>query len=195
MAKALIEPKASVAEYIEGELRSEVRHEYLAGETYAMVGASDAHNIVCLNLATVLHTHLRGGPCRVFMADMKLRVRAGQDEYFYYPDLMVACRPEDDARYYREQPILIVEVMSESTERIDRREKLLVYRDIPVLEEYLLLAQDRAEATLYRRADGWGSRRLAAGDELQLSSVDFSVPLRVLYEGVPGIGPEAARGR
>ncbi len=186
MAEALIERKLSIAEYIEGELRSDTRHEYLAGETYAMVGASDAHNIICLNLATALHAHLRGGSCRVFMADMKVRVRVGQDDYFYYPDLMVACRPEDNARYYREQPVLLVEVMSESTERIDRREKLFVYRDIPALEEYLLLAQDRVEATLHRRASDWGSRRLAAGDELVLACLDFRIALTTLYEGVAG---------
>lgn len=187
MAEALTRTKLDIDAYIEGELNSDTRHEYLSGEVYAMVGASDAHNILALNLATALHTHLRGGPCRPFVTDMKVRVRVGEDDYFYYPDVMVACRPDDHARYYREQPILLVEVMSESTERIDRGEKLLAYRNIPALDEYLLLAQDSVAATLYRRTTDWGSIRLAAGDELVLASVGFRIPLATLYEGVPGL--------
>lgn len=187
MPEARSQPKLTIDAYIEGELRSETRHEYLAGETYAMVGASDAHNIVSGNLFAALHAHLRGGPCRVFTADMKVRVRVGEDDYFYYPDVMVACLPEDNARYYREQPVLIAEVMSESTERVDRREKLLVYRHIPALEEYLLLAQDTMDATLYRRAGDWGSRRHAAGDDLVLTCLNFRIPMKGLYEGVPGL--------
>lgn len=187
MPEARDKPRLDIDAYIEGELRSEIRHEYLAGQVCAMVGASDTHNIIAGNLFSALHVHLRGGPCRAFMTDMKVRVRVGQDDYFYYPDLMVACSPEDSARYYRERPILIAEVTSESTERIDRREKLLAYRHIAALEEYLLLAQDRVAATLYRRADDWGSRQLAAGDELELACLDFEAALASLYEGAPGI--------
>jgi Uma2 family endonuclease len=187
MPEALFRPKLDIDAYLEGELRSDIRHEYLAGEVHALVGASDAHNIIAGNLYVALHTRLRAGPCRPFMADMKLRIRAGGDDYFYYPDVIVACRPDDNARYYREHPVLLVEVMSESTESIDRREKLVAYRNVPSLEEYLLLVHDRVEATLYRRAGGWGSLRFAAGDELQLASVDLTLPLAALYEGVPGL--------
>jgi Uma2 family endonuclease len=173
----------SVEAYLEGELHAEVRHEYLAGEVYAMTGASRPHNIIAGNLFTVLHAHLRGGPCRVFMSDMKLRLRHGRDDYFYYPDLMVACRPEDSARYWCEQPKLIVEVLSGSTERIDSREKLFAYQNIEALEEYVLLAQDKREATVYRRAEGWSAVRPGGEDLLEMASVGLSVALEQIYEG------------
>lgn len=180
-----IKTPLSVEAYLEGELHAEVRHEYLAGEVYAMTGASRAHNLIAGNLFTALHTHLRGGPCRVFMSDMKLRLRHAREDYFYYPDLMVTCRAEDNARYWCEQPALIVEVLSESTERTDSREKLFAYQHIPALQEYVLLAQDRRGATLFRRADEeWSVTRLGGGDTLELASVGLSVPLERIYEGI-----------
>jgi Uma2 family endonuclease len=173
----------SVEAYLEGELHAEVRHEYLAGEVYAMTSASAAHSLIAGNLFAVLHAHLRGGPCRVFMSDMKLRLRHGRDDYFYYPDLMVACRPEDNARYWREQPKLIVEVLSDSTERIDSREKLFAYQNIEAMQEYVLLAQDKREATVYRRAEDWSAVRPGGEGLLELASVGLSVALEQLYEG------------
>jgi Uma2 family endonuclease len=173
----------SVEAYLEGELQAEVRHEYLAGEVYAMTGASAAHNLIAGNLFAVLHAHLRGGPRRVFMSDMKLRLRHGREDYFYYPDLMVACRPDDNARYWREQPKLIVEVLSDSTERIDSREKLFAYQNIEALQEYVLLAQDKREATLYRRAEDWSAVRPGGEGLLELASVGLSVALEQIYEG------------
>lgn len=187
MAEAASRSRLEVETYLQGELNAEQRHEYLAGEVYAMVGASDAHNIITLNLASALHAHLKGGPCRAFMSDMKLRLRAGEEDYFYYPDVMVACQPGDAARYYREQPIFLAEVTSETTERIDRREKLFAYRGIAALEEYLLLAQDSVAATLYRRAAGWSAVRLGAQEELNLASLNLRLPLHALYDGVAGL--------
>ena len=175
----------SVAEYLEGEIRNELRHEYVAGIAYAMGGASGAHNIISGNLFAALHRHLRGGPCRVFMADMKLCIRQAGNEYYYYPDVMVACHPEDDARYFREQPILLAEVLSESTESIDRREKRLIYPKITSLEAYLILEQNRRYAQLHRRADGWAATHLQASDTLTLDCLRFSLSLAELYEGLP----------
>jgi Uma2 family endonuclease len=179
-------PLLSLEAYIEGELHSEVKHEYLAGEVYAMAGAGAAHNLIAGNLFSALHRHLRGGPCRVFMSDMKLRIHHAREDYFYYPDVMVACRPNDTARYWREQPKLIVEVLSESTERVDTREKLFAYQTISDLEEYVVLAQDRREATVYRRADGWAATRLNGDALLELASVGLSVELAEVYEGAEG---------
>jgi len=177
----------TVEAYIEGELHAEVRHEYLAGEVYAMTGASAPHNVIAGNLFSALHAHLRGGPCRVFMSDMKVRIQDAGEDYFYYPDLMVACRAEDNARYWREQPTLIVEVLSESTERIDHREKRWAYQRIAALEEYVLLAQDRMEAEVYRRAEDWMPQRFAADDTLTLASVGLSLPMMQVYEGTAGL--------
>lgn len=177
-------PLIPVAEYLAGEESAEVRHEYLAGEIYAMTGASARHNLICLNLASELRSHLRGGPCQVFMADLKLHLRVNADDYFYYPDLMVACRSDDSASHYREHPRVIAEVLSESTERIDRREKFFAYQRIAALEEYVLVAQDRAELTIYRRAAGWASTTLGAEDTLALASLDFRLPVAAVYAGV-----------
>lgn len=174
----------SVDAYIEGELHSEVKHEYLAGEVYAMSGASAAHNIIAGNLFSALHRHLRGGSCRVFMSDMKVRIQHAREDYFYYPDVMVACQPNDNARYWREQPKLIVEVLSESTERIDLREKFFAYQTLPALEEYMLLAQDKREATVFRRSEGWAACIVNGDALLELTSVGLSVGLGEVYEGV-----------
>ncbi len=174
----------SVEDYLQGELYSDIRHEYIGGQIYARVGASDAHNLITGNLFARLHQHLAGGPCRVFMSDMKLRQTIAEETIFYYPDIMVCCESTDRARYSREQPKIIVEVLSETTARIDRREKLLAYQRIPSLQEYLLVEQVCKEATVFRRAGEWKPVRLHTGDELQLRSLDFAMTLDALYAGV-----------
>ena len=106
-------------EYLEGELLSEVRHEYVAGRVFAMAGASDDHNRISLNIAASLHAQLRGKPCEAFFNDMKAKVAPA----FYYPDVMVVCDPADNHRYFRERPSVVFEVSSPDTERTDRRER------------------------------------------------------------------------
>lgn len=182
-----IQPKhqhLSVEDYIHGEEGSEVRHEYIGGEVYAMVGTSDRHNLIALNLATLLRPHIRGTPCRLFMSDMKVRLRVASDDAFYYPDLMLACDPDDRATYYRTHPCLIVEVLSDTTERIDRREKLLAYTSIDSLQEYVLLSQNSVEAELHRRAEGWRTQVISSGD-VRFQCLDLTVPLAAIYEDVP----------
>ncbi|MDX9766771.1 MAG: Uma2 family endonuclease, partial [Ectothiorhodospiraceae bacterium] len=126
----------------------------------------------------------RGSDCQLFMSDMKLRVDAAGDTAFYYPDLLLACDPTDRETYYRSRPCLLVEVLSETTERIDRREKLYAYTAIPSLQEYLLLSQDRVEAELRRRGDGWHAERLTQGS-LRLDCLNLEIPLATIYEDVP----------
>ncbi len=169
--------------YLDAEATApEARHEYLAGDVYAMGGASAAHNIIAGNLFAALHRHLAGTPCRVFMADMKVRLQIYQEDYFYYPDVMVACKPQDNARYYRTQPVFLAEVLSESTQRIDQREKRLAYQHIDSLEEYLILAQDRPEAVLYRKALQWHA--VTWDTTVPLASLGLALPLAQLYLGV-----------
>ncbi|AHE98262.1 Uma2 family endonuclease [Thioalkalivibrio paradoxus] len=185
MVEAAPKTRLSVDEYLAGELVSETRHEYLGGEVYAMVGASDRHGLIAGNLFAALRPRLRGTPCQLFMADMKLRVRVAGDTAFYYPDLLLSCDPEDRETYYRTRPCLVVEVLSETTERIDRREKLYAYTAIPTLQEYLLLSQDRVEAELRRRAgDGWEVHRITEG-HVSLTCLGLEVPLSIIYEDVP----------
>src|SRR5437868_10418084 len=99
---------ATVEEYLFGEGRSEVRHEYIGGLLYAMAGASEEHNIISLNMATALRSHLREKPCRVFMVDMKVRLEIAREDIFYYPDLVVVCDARDSDRYFKRYPKVII---------------------------------------------------------------------------------------
>jgi len=101
-------------------------------------------------LGIALGLHARRKRCQLFMADMKVRVEHTDQTYFYYPDLLLACDPQDREPYYRRRPCLIVEVLSPSTERIDRREKLFAYQTIPSLREYLLIDPDKRHIEIYR---------------------------------------------
>lgn len=155
MANPPAQSPISIEIYLEGEQHGEVRHEYLAGQVYAMVDASDRHNLIRGNLMFALHQATRGDPCQVFMSDMKLRIDSAGKTYFYYPDIMVYCDPDDRERYWRTLPKLIVEVLSESTELIDRREKRLAYIQLDSLDDYLLVEQESPALILYSRARGW----------------------------------------
>lgn len=172
-------------DYLEGELGSDIRHEYVDGEIYAMAGAGEAHNLIALNVASRLRGAARGGPCRVFISDMKVRVAAWNA--FYYPDVMVACDSSDTHTYFKERPCLIVEVLSPSTEAIDRREKLLAYRTLESLREYVLIAQDKLQIEVYRSAEerGWSLETLTEGDTLRLECVGTTMSLDDVYEDVP----------
>jgi Uma2 family endonuclease len=178
-------PMLAVGDYLEGERFSEVRHEYIGGEVHAMAGASEAHNLIALNLASALHAHLRGKRCRAYIHDMKVRLEVAGDDIFYYPDLMVACDPRDTDRYFKRHPLVLVEVLSPETERTDRREKFLGYQRLETLAEYVLVAQDKVEVTVFRRANGWQPeviRQEAAA--LRLDAVEFALPLGELYRDV-----------
>ena len=174
----------SVDEYLAGERDAEVRHEYVAGEIHAMAGANERHNTIALNIASRLRERARGGPCRVFMADMKLHVSAA--DAFYYPDVFVTCDPHDGGEYFKERPCAVVEVLSAATAAIDRREKRLAYRTLPTLREYVIVDQLRWRVFVHRRAgDGWESAILAGGtDRVPFSCLDTALTLGEIYEDV-----------
>ena len=175
----------SVEDYLAGEPLSEVRHEYIGGEVYAMAGASEEHSTIAGNLFAALHRHLRGGPCRAYLVDLKLRLELAREDIFYYPDVMVACDPRDTDRFFKRYPKVLVEVLSPDTERVDRREKFLSYTQIETLEEYVLVAQVKMEVTVFRRSTGWRPEIARQPDqELRLGSLEFTLPLRDIYEGV-----------
>jgi Uma2 family endonuclease len=177
----------SIEDYLAGEQASEVRHEYIGGAVYAMAGGSKAHNRLSLNLAARLQAHLRGKPCQVFMADLKVRLQISQEDIFYYPDVAVGCDPRDTERFFLRYPKVLIEVLSPDTERIDRREKFWSYSQIETPEEYVLVAQDKMEVTVFRRPDNWRPEILRQPDQdLRLASLGFSLPLREIYEGVEG---------
>ncbi len=178
-------PFLSIEDYLSGELHSEIRHEYVGGVTYVMAGTSDDHNVISLNLAAALRNHLRGRPCKVYIADVKVRLRILEEDVFYYPDVMVACDARDTDRYFKHFPQVLIEVLSPETERTDRREKFLSYTQIPTLAEYVLVAQDKMEATVFRRANKWQPEMVQKPDELlRVNSLTFTLPLDLVYEGV-----------
>jgi Uma2 family endonuclease len=156
-----------------------VRHEYVDGEVYAMVGASDRHGLIAGNLHTALNRHLPDR-CQVFMSDMKVRIKTAERDIFYYPDLLVSCDPRDREPYYRRYPCLVAEVLSPHAERLDRFEKFLFYRQLDTLEEYLLVSQDYRQVEVFRRAEQWQVTRYTIG-EVPLLSVDLAVAIDAIY--------------
>jgi Uma2 family endonuclease len=139
----------SVEEYLELEGTSAERHEYVAGRVFAMVGATDAHNVIAGNLYRYIYDPVRDAGCHIYGSDMKLRVEAAQS--FYYPDLMVTCEPFEPQSIFKSAPCLVIEVLSPSTMDVDRREKLIAYRHLTSLTEYVLVYQDKKQIELYRK--------------------------------------------
>ena len=171
----------TVEEYLAGERDGEVRHEYLAGHVYALTGGNARHGLIVNALAYALTPRAREKKCQLFSSDMKVHIRSGGEEFFYYPDLLLSCDPDDRADYYRESPCLIIEVMSETTERIDRREKLHAYTSLPSLREYLLVAQNHRQVDLYQRAgDDWRHEVYTEG-RLHLDCLDLELALDAIY--------------
>lgn len=183
-------PKMTVAEYLAFELETSEKHEYFNGEIYAMGGASFFHGLLTGNLVAALHARLRGKPCRVVPAD--LRVKVSPTGLYTYPDVVVVCgepkleQPGDTLL----NPKLIVEVLSESTERKDRGWKFEQYQAIETLTDYLLVAQDTPRLELFtREADGrWlylAENRMEAS--VMLGSVGCELKLADVYEKVEGL--------
>ena len=178
-------PKIGTDDYLAGEESSPVKHEYVAGEVFAMAGAGEAHVTVAGNLFALLRNHVRGGPCRVYIADMKVRVE--QADAFYYPDVFVTCNPADGREnLFKRNPRLIIEVLSDSTAAFDRGAKFAHYRQLDALREYVLIEPERPSIDVFRRnAEGsWVLHPVAEGDELLLASLDFHCPMSSVYEDV-----------
>ena len=178
----------SIDEYFAFEDASAEKHEYVDGQVHAMSGATREHSRIATNIAGHLWGSARGGPCRVHRGEVKLR--AGR--FIYYPDVMVACgSPPRDPRI-EDAPGLVVEVVSPSTERTDRGEKLLVYRGIPALAAYLIVEQDqRCVERYWRGASGEWQRELVVGSgEVAIPHAPMSLTLDDIYEGVEMPSPE-----
>ncbi|MEP7341649.1 MAG: Uma2 family endonuclease [Acidobacteriota bacterium] len=174
----------NVKDYLENEKDSPTKHEYVDGQIYAMAGASDRHNRISRNICNRLDDHLGGGPCEAFISDMKVWV---SQTVFYYPDVIVACDPAGIDPYYRKQPSLIVEVSSPGTERIDRSEKLMAYKQIKSLKEYVIVSQERTFIEIFRRqrGDKWQWEVFTElKEELHLDSVNLTLSVAEVYRYV-----------
>ena len=174
-------------EYLAFEEQSPYRHEYVNGTVYAMSGASLAHNRIAQELVVAFRTHLRGDPCEPFFLEAKLEIRAGRDQIMYYPDVMVSCRPEDRTDQTVRNPKLVVEILSKSTQHIDRREKAMTYQRVEAIEEYVLIAQNQPRIIVHRRAEGWHPMLYSGIARVEFRSIGLHMPLAQIYEGsLPG---------
>jgi Uma2 family endonuclease len=176
----------SVEDYLAGELVSQVKHEYVGGEIYAMSGATNAHNIIAGNVFAALHAGLRGKPCRPFNSDAKIRIRLQLRWRFYYPDASVICRENPQQESFQDEPAVIVEVLSRKTRRIDEGEKQDAYFTIPSLSAYLLVEQDSPTVTVHRRTPNGFVREVHDGLDavVLLAEIDAELRLAEIYDGV-----------
>jgi Uma2 family endonuclease len=173
------------ADYLEGEPYSGVRHEYVDGTVFAMAGGTLNHNRITLNIAGLLSGLLDGSPCRPYASDVKVKVKTLASEAYYYPDVVVTCDPADTNDQFLENPTTIFEVLSESTERIDRNEKFLAYKNLPSLQEYILVSQQRRELTVARRKNDWQAELFSGNDSnLLLSCTDTPLLSDRIYRNV-----------
>ena len=173
-------------DYLATEADAPVKSEYLAGEVYAMAGCTAVHNQLSLSFAGLLLAHLKGKPCRTFISDMKVKLRYDGEDTVYYPDVMVDCSGLAPDAVLATDPTVVAEVLSQSTERTDRREKWFLYRNIPSLQEYVLIDQIRPEVTIFRRSAHWSAEILATPDAvLDIPSIGFRCTVGDIYAGVP----------
>ncbi|QEP43297.1 Uma2 family endonuclease [Ectothiorhodospiraceae bacterium BW-2] len=183
MGYALKQTYIEFETYLQGEVESQWRHEYVAGHIYAMAGASETHNTLVAELFTAIHGAMPQR-CRAWAADMKLRIDLADEHYSYYPDIMAACSDNRTDPYTRTDPVLLVEVLSPSTERIDLSEKREHYCTIATLQEYLIVHSDRPQLQLYRRSNGWREEVLYREQTLTLLSVGLSMSVEAIYRRV-----------
>ena len=176
-----------IAAYLEWEAGERERHEFLAGETFAMTGTRSTHNTIAGNLFVILKTALRGTPCRTHIEGVKVRIDAANA--VFYPDVFVTCAAADlspQAELFKTAPSLVVEVLSDSTAAYDRGLKFEHYQKLPSLQEYVLIEQDRQHVDLFRKNKQgfWVLYPAGPGDILNLESVGVDLAVETLYEDV-----------
>ena len=184
----MLEPlvqRLSPQEYLDLEARSDLKHEYIDGGVYAMAGSSDDHAAIVGNALIAIGPHLRRSGCRLYLQDVKAQIT--RRSRYYYPDLMVTCDDRDqNDRYVKRHYKMIIEVLSDSTERFDRGLKFEDYRRSASLEEYVLISQNRMNVEVYRRnaAGRWELQAYHEGDRVELVSIGLEFAIADLYEDV-----------
>ncbi|ONG38723.1 hypothetical protein BKE30_11175 [Alkanindiges hydrocarboniclasticus] len=167
-------------EYLQGELQSQTKHEFVHGEVFAMVGASAGHNLISGNVFAELRAHLKGKSCRPYINDMKVKIA----QNFYYPDVVVDCSQISNDAYFVETPILIVEVLSASTKMYDKTFKLQQYQQIPTLQEYVMIEQETQLVEVLSRLDGWQPHYYEPHESFILQSVGLTLLVADVYDGI-----------
>ena len=180
MAKTHVKTPLTAQEYLDGERESETKHQLIGGDVYAMAGASANHERISGNIYRKLGSHLENSPCEPFGSDMKVRVR----DNFYYPDVLVDCNFDESEPYFTQTPVLIVEVLSQSTRKMDEQTKRLEYFNIPTLTEYIIVEQDFVDVAVYRKSDDWRHTNYFLGEEVLLESVGLTLTVEDIYDRV-----------
>ncbi len=180
-------PYFTPEEYLALERESTVKHEYRQGLVFAMAGAKKSHITIVGNVAGLFFNHFRGvDDCYFYASDVKVKFLEG--EGYYYPDVAVTCNEEDreSNNSYITYPKLIVEVLSDSTEAFDRRDKFADYKTLPSLEEYVLIHQKQVLVERFlKKADNlWSTEIYREGDQVEFTSIGFRCPISFLYEKV-----------
>jgi Uma2 family endonuclease len=172
-------------QYLESEKRSEIRHEFVDGYTFAMAGGSDHHNRIAGRLYRLVFDAAEEAGCDLFINDMVLKTPSDKG---YYPDLFLTCQENSDGSRFKHFPCWVVEVLSESTESIDRGEKLHSYKTIPTLKAYVLISQNQRLVEVYSRLDdsSWRYETLepADGKPLKLPCINRPLSLDEIYKGI-----------
>ncbi len=192
MALPQSKPKFDAAAYLAWEALQPDRNEFLAGEVFAMVGVRQSHNVATLNLASHLRAELKGSPCRVFVESVKARVEAAN--CFFYPDVLVTCDPRDRATpEYVSHPLLVAEVLSESTAAFDRGDKFAAYRKLESLKDYVLVDVAAKRIEIFRRdpQNHWVLYDYGPGETIELSSLGVNLAVDAVLEDTEEATPEA----
>jgi Uma2 family endonuclease len=180
--------------YLQHERKAAVKSEYINGQIYAMAGASRRHNCITFNVAGMIYAQLQGRPCEGFANDMRVKIAA--ENVYTYPDIVVACgeaKYEDAELDTLLEPTLLIEVLSDSTEKYDRGKKSAFYQQIESLQEYVLISQDQARIECYTRAADhrWMLTPVTTlEDSISLESIGCVLPLAAVYARVQFEGEE-----
>jgi Uma2 family endonuclease len=172
-----------VEEYLAFEDSSPIRHEYVDGELFAFAGGAWGHHEIASNIHAVLRPAARALGCRAALADIRLAIES--ERIYYYPDVMVTCEPLNDSDRAATRPVVLVEVLSDSTQRIDREAKLMVYRNIESLRHYLIVHQRERLVEWHQRSehDGWQRTQLHRDDSLAIDELGVTLSLAEIYAG------------
>jgi Uma2 family endonuclease len=178
-------PRFTPEEYFAWEDKQLEKHEYIDGEVYAMSGGSKNHSLISVRFIALFANHLEGGSCETGNSDLRVNIFETND--YSYPDVSVTCDERDKSTtQYITYPCLIVEVLSDSTEAYDRGGKFRMYRNNPILKDYLLVNSARIEMDLYHKNDvgDWVIINYKEGDLVELRSINLSFPIEQVYRGL-----------
>lgn len=177
----------SVEDYLEGELVSDIKHEYLGGIVHAMAGGKMRHNKASMNVSISLGSALKGKPCQPFNSDTKVRLQLSNQIRFYYPDVQVICEPVDDDTLFTDTPVVVVEVLSDSTRRLDVGEKRDAYLSVPSLKVLIIIDPSKVHVNVDRRRapGGFDQEQYRQLDQIiDLPEIEANLLISDIYEGI-----------